>query len=362
MGIKRSVEIVAHNNIYTGSQRKIRVECCIPEKGIDSTTSIVMIVPGFGGNIDSNVYKKMREKFSDQYNMISIQCDYFGSKYMQHIKRYQLNNTVLYNNFNEEEINILVQGHNDLLKMLEKKQISIEVEEILDETLEEFNDMSFMQAIDIITSIEFVKRILEEGGIKYDSRRVIGYGYSHGAYLLHLSNILSPHLFSYIVDNSAWISPEYLINDRVLILMTQDHRQALEVRFSYLAKQVVKNKKDLSLVNLYKHYKGGTQIIAFQGNDDVLVDYKKKKEIIESIKTAKFILVSEEDVDHKKYGSNGHGLNADFLELFAYALAFEEPTNMEHKIDDTYVIDFEGALINVNKNMGISKFQIEYRN
>ncbi len=357
MVIKRSVEIIAHNNIYTGSQRKIRVEFCIPEKGIDSKTSIVMLVPGFGGNIDSNVYKKMREKFSDQYNMISIQCDYFGSKYMQQVEKYQLNNAVLYNNFNEEEINILVQGHNDLLKMLERKQISIEVEEILDETLEEFNDMSFMQAIDIITSIEFVKRTLEESGIKYDSRRVIGYGNSHGAYLLHLSNVLSPQLFSYIVDNSAWINPEYLVNDRFLILKTQDNRQMLKVRFKYLAKQVVKNKKDLSLINLYKYYKGRAQIITFQGDNDVLVDYKEKKEVIESIKTAKFILVSEEDVDHKKYGSN-----ADFFQLFAYALEFEIPNNIEHKIDDTYVIEFEGTLINVNKNMGISKFQVEYGN
>lgn len=67
-----------------------------------------------------------------------------------------------------------------------------------------------MQAIDIITALETKKIILRENDLPFNEQKIIGYGHSHGAHLLHLSNRFSPYLFSYIVDNSAWIEPVYL--------------------------------------------------------------------------------------------------------------------------------------------------------
>lgn len=48
--------------------------------------------------------------------------------------------------------------------------------------------------MDIITALEAIKIkiILKENNLRFNERKVIGYGHSHGAYLLHLSNRLAP--------------------------------------------------------------------------------------------------------------------------------------------------------------------------
>ena len=84
-----SIEILAHSSIYKNNyldnnykERKLRVDYSEPER-INESTGILLLIPGYGASIDSNVYKKMRGKFSDLYNLIILQCDYFGSEFMQ---------------------------------------------------------------------------------------------------------------------------------------------------------------------------------------------------------------------------------------------------------------------------------------
>lgn len=76
--------------------------------------------------------------------------------------------------------------------------------------------MSYMQAIDNITAIEAIKLILRENNLTFNENKVMGYGHSQGAYLLHLANKLAPHLFTYIIDNSSWVDPVYLYENRYL--------------------------------------------------------------------------------------------------------------------------------------------------
>lgn len=84
MAYSESIKISAHPNLYNGkSGRELRIDYSLPTEGTNNETGIVVFVPGFGGNIDSKVYKKMRETFADQYNLVTMQCDYFGSRYMQ---------------------------------------------------------------------------------------------------------------------------------------------------------------------------------------------------------------------------------------------------------------------------------------
>ncbi|CAH2211897.1 hypothetical protein [Tepidibacter aestuarii] len=47
---------------------------------------MVLLISGFGGHANSNVYKKMRKEFADKYNMVTVQCDYFGWGFMQEEK------------------------------------------------------------------------------------------------------------------------------------------------------------------------------------------------------------------------------------------------------------------------------------
>lgn len=361
MSEQHSVTIPAHHNIYTGtSNRELRIDFSAPQNGVDESTGLVIFVPGFGGNIDSKVYKKMRELFADKYNMITIQCDYFGNSYMQgatewRIGDFRLLETIL----TVDELERLNKGSVNLYNILLERNIVLPGIANINETLEEFNDMSYMQAIDIITAIEVVKLILNDNNLIFNSNRIIGYGHSHGAYLLHLSNNLAPNLFSYIIDNSAWMEPAYLSNNRDLFYHVGNSTIAIE--FDYLAKKAINNKDDLNLETLYKYYDGGTQILSFQGDEDSLVNHLEKKRIIESINNSDFVLVKKEDVDNIKYKSNSHGLDADFLELFSFALKLERPTKEIEKNFLKYNIYFEGVHIEVDNTVGLPVFNFKFK-
>ncbi|WP_419875570.1 DUF2920 family protein [Candidatus Pristimantibacillus sp. PTI5] len=292
MSEQHSVNIPAHHNIYTGtSNRELRIDFSTPQNGVNEYTGLLIFVPGFGGNIDSTVYKKMREVFADKYNMVTIQCNYFGSSYMQSANQFRLRDSrILQINLTADELNKVNKDSSILLSILSEKNISLPVIANMDESVEEFNDMSYMQAIDIITAIEIVKIILNDNNFIYNSSRLIGYGHSHGAYLLHLSNRLAPNLFSFIVDNSAWIEPVYLANR---ILYQNIGNSTLAIEFDYLAKKIIKNKHDLNLETLYKDYDGDTQVLSFQGDNDNLVNHVEKKRIVETINNSDFILVKK---------------------------------------------------------------------
>lgn len=53
-----TLKIPAHYNIYTGvNGRELRIDYS-PQKGTNADTGIFIFVPGFGGHIDSKIYKK----------------------------------------------------------------------------------------------------------------------------------------------------------------------------------------------------------------------------------------------------------------------------------------------------------------
>lgn len=353
-------QIAAHYNIYTGQQhnRELRIDFSVPEQGVNKETGLLLLVPGFGGNIDSNVYKKMREKFADEYNLVTIQCDYFGSKFMQSAENITINNPQMLNHyFSHDEQKQLKNQPNTLFQILQNKNIVFPVRAKLNETLEEFNDMGFMQAIDLISSIEAVKAVLKDNQLQYHPNRVIGYGHTHGAFLLHLSNVLVPNLFSFIIDNSGWIEPVYLTSNRYLYQGIG--KCTLAIEFDYLAKKIIKNPAILNMENLYQNYQGDTQILTFQGNDDNLIDHIEKQRIINNIKNSQFILVTENDIDHEKYKSNKHGLDADFLKLFSYAMEFENPHYQHEEIQWNYHLDLGKTKVHVSNPYGLPVFQFE---
>ncbi|WP_066192279.1 DUF2920 family protein [Gracilibacillus timonensis] len=346
-----NITIPAHYNIYTGNyKRELRVDFSIPENDKGEITGILLLVPGFGATIDSNVYKKMREKFSDDYNVVALQCEYFGSKYMQTAEK-----VMGKKDSNDKELanQEMEQASKDL-----KRQIPVNIngpfKAKIDETIEDFNDMGYMQAIDLVTAIEVVKTILKENQIVYNETRVIGYGHSHGAYLLHLSNRLVPNLFSYIIDNSAWIEPIYLTYNRYL--NQRINNTIVNVEFDYLAKKIIKEKKNLNLNIIYKYYKPSTQIICFQGDNDLLVAYTDKEKLIATLKNAEFVLVKKENIDNEKYYSNSHGLAADFLKLFDYAMTFEQPISKVEERNVQYKVKFGSIMFEVDYSNGLPIF------
>lgn len=356
MAENQSIKIPAHHNVYTGySNRELRIDISYPDN-IDDQTGIAILVPGFGGNIDSNVYKKMRETFSDTHNLVMLQCEYFGSEFMQSASSFNPKEQIeeILSFLSYEERNLLKENFSNLLELLSTKEITFPVIANLGETQDHFNDMGFMQAIDIITAIEAVKIILKENDILFNPKKVIGYGHSHGAFLLHLSNCLVPHLFSHIIDNSAWVEPVFFSKKRILF---QGYgKMILQIDFDYMAKKYIEDKEALALNNFYNHSENGAKIISFQGNDDNLINHVEKEMIVNSIPYTEFILIDKNNVDGKIFKSNKHGLDADFLKMFEYGL--EKLGHHKNSIEEKliYEIVLSQTKIKVDYSSGLPVF------
>lgn len=261
------VAVPAHPNIYTGSARDLTVYFSEPDSGVNKETGLLLLICGYGATSSSNVYKKMRSKFSDDHNLVTVQCDYFGYEFCQ-------------------------QDH-------------------LKETLDNFNDMGIMQALDNLTALLVVNEIIKDNGLLFNVNRVMVYGYSHGAYLSYLCNAFAPGLFSCLIDNSAWIYPMHLLFDRTL-----GHRS-----FEYLAKTLITDTEILLLPVLYERVSNQCIIHCFHGSRDHLINIKDKMSFCSELDLCSFHEINDSDVDGRIFKSSEHGLGADFLLLFDYVMS-----------------------------------------
>lgn len=321
----------AHNSIYTVNKiennyknRKINIYFAEPDGGINSDTGILLFIAGFGGNAGSNVYKKMRNELADRYNLVTIQCDYFGWQFMQQADKILVPNfdiNKMNRVFTKEDMEKVYKASkldfDEFLKNAIKYDLNVTVNANLDgETLDDFNDMGIMQAIDNITAIVRVMAILYDNRYEFNAKKVIAYGHSHGAYISYLCNAFAPTLFSLIIDNSAWIYPMYLENNRYLI--QKMNKFTLNIEFDYLAKKIGIDKELLSLAYLYSNFVNKCKIICYHGATDNLISNAQKSKFCEMVENCEYNEVSLDVVDGDIFKSTNHGLDADFLKLFDF--------------------------------------------
>lgn len=306
------ITVDAHPNIYNkSSERSLNIFFSEPECGIKNDTGIMIIIPGFGGNANTNVYKKMRTVFADQFNLVTIQCDYFGLDFMQ--------------------------------------------SDLLEETIDNFNDMGPLQAMDIIGSVVIIEEIIKDNNLTYDANKIIAYGHSHGAYLAYLANAFAPNLFSLIIDNSSWLIPVYLSNRRKLITEEQ-------IRiFDYYVREL--EDLDLEIYDLRKLYKNldsNCHICSFHGDEDNLISVRDKQQFILPINNSVLHIITKEKINDI-FRSNTHGLEADFFKMFEFVISELKPEmrknkrlRVSHGIETSkyvYLIDFENTLPVLERRM-----------
>ena len=310
------IEINAHPSVYQPQERQLKIYFSEPERGFNKHTGVLLLIAGFGGHANSNVYKKMRDQFADDYNLLTIQCDYFGWQYMQGIELAEdfICDFNQFMDYPKSELDAVLKAHNDIQQLLEitkrnQRDLSLLVK--MKENWSNFNDMGMMQAIDNITAVMAVLEIVKEKGNSWNESKVIVYGHSHGAYLAHLCNLFAPEFFSLMIDNSAWMIPGYLKTYRSMILVN-----GIELVFDYLVRQLEIDEEIYDLRTLYRNFKNTCTMIAFHGTEDHLVNYKDKKKLIDSIPKATFYLVDRQNLDNEIFRSTAHGLDADFIKMF----------------------------------------------
>ena len=326
-----SEEINAHKSIYSksGLMRRLNVKYSMPERGVNSETGVLVIVPGYGGNIDSNVYRHIREDFPDLYNCIVIQCAYFGSEYMQVVS--------------EEIIN---RVKDEVMESNSQLQCVVPMHE----TEDNMNDMGIMQAIDVITATLHVLFNLQED---INTNKIIIFGTSHGAYIAHLANILCPGLYKYLLDISGYIKPFYIDKPRLYrqgIVSEEDTKFCYFV-FDYLIHREpnLRFKENLyDLKYLYGMVDNKCRILCYQGIEDWMVDYEEKQQFMESISYSSFTLVTKEDIDGAVFKNPNHGLGLDYILFLKIVLEDLNKSN----IDRSNVIELDD--VNIDNQIYIS--------
>lgn len=283
----------------------------------------MLLIAGFGGNANSKVYKKMRNTFADKYNLVTIQCDYFGWEFMQDVNDVSLNLEQFHLNklLKKEEINSLYEDQDKLERLIKgftDNGIKVLAKENINESLDNYNDMGLIQTLDNISAVISVIEIIKDNGYNFNMDKVILYGHSHGTYLSYLANAFAPHIFSLLIDNSSWLIPGYLRKNRYVKLGYGE--SIIYVEFSYLAKKLDYDEEILYLPSLYKRFDNQCEIICYHGIDDRLISNSDKKELKEIIKNFNYNEISEKEVDGKILKSTEHGLDANFLELFDFTM------------------------------------------
>lgn len=356
MSKEYSYDIYGHPSLLEPKERKLNIYFSEPETGVNKDTGILLFIAGFGGNANSNVYKKMRSTFADKYNLVTVQCDYFGWEFMQGSNNIYLNinKKELEKIFNKEEVEYIYQDANIFDRLMEissNNKANISVKEKLEESLENYNDMGLIQALDNISAVINVIEIIKDNGLEFNNDKIILYGNSHGAYLSYLCNALAPNLFSLLIDNSSWLFPVYLKSSRYLNSMYGN--SILSVEFDYLAKELDFDEELLYLPSLYRRFDNKCNIICYHGTNDNLISHIDKVKLRNVINNFRYNEIDNSKVDNIVFKSNRHGLDADFLELFDYTInKFKFKSRIVRKMENVfyetkknkYIVDYDCIL------------------
>lgn len=298
--------------------RKVTVFFSEPDEGINPDTGILLLISGFEGDTSSNVYKKMRLHFSDQQNLVVVQCDYFGCHFMG-------SKTMTAVHKKMQSMADQINEHLDRTGNLPEDIMKEDLEQY--ESLDDFCELGLFQALDNLKALKSVIEILTRRNLAFDYNRIIAYGFSHGAYLALFCNALLPNLFSGIIDNSGWVYPVYLYRPRISSAEWRDNEttshKMLYVLIHYKGRQWIDDLEIYNLRRLYSQFENHAKIISFHGENDGLVPLKEKVNFIDKVNNASLYVVKEKDIDHIIFNNTQHGMGSDFLALFHFVLSIE---------------------------------------
>lgn len=313
------MEVFGQPSLYEPKERKFKMYMCEPDKGVNKDTGILLLIAGYGGSATSNVYIKMRQQFADKYNLVTVQCDYFGYKYMQDDKNLTVDVEVLKSYLTREELNKIASSSSKCIdEFSEKKKISFNNKRKSEESYSDFNDMGLIQAMDNLTAVSVVTEILKENGLQFNSNKIIAYGHSHGAYIAYLCNGFTPNVFTGIIDNSSYIYPYYLKNERYTV--AEYKKWSFNTYNDYIVRKIIFDEEVYYLTNIYNQFKNDCNIISFIGEDDNMTNYTIKRKFVENIHLGKAEFINSDNVDNVIFKSTKHGLNADYIKMFEYVM------------------------------------------
>lgn len=310
------IDIQGQPTRYSDKVRTLPMYFAEPEQGAEGHTGILLLIAGYGGHGMSNVYQKMRKVFADQYDLITVQCDYLGSRYMGHDQHMEITEDMLRKALSPREFHALRRDYAANRHILAEKVLSAYIP--LDESADDYNEMGLGQAMDNLMAVKVLMDIIQENGISYNANRVYIYGQSHGAYLGYLCNYLAPGLFTGIIDNSAYLLPYFLNHDRKITKVGEN--LTLQKCYHYLVSDQDLDSGSYDLRKLYENYQNQAQIIVYHGAEDEMISLEEKQAFLDTLSNVSLHVVTGDMVDGELFHSTGHSLGADLLKLFDVAV------------------------------------------
>lgn len=322
------IQIPAHPSIYLNDdaaapERQLKIYFSAPDAGVNADTGLLLFIAGFGAASLSKVYQKMRRQFADDYNLVTIQCEYFGSEFMNDPNSMDLDVDDLRQVYSAEDMAAVLQSDHPyqtaMLLASKYNHRPLFLAHFPEENLSNFNDMGIMQALDNVSAVLAVMRVLTENQLSFNQNKIIIYGHSHGAYLGYLCNAFAPHLFSHLLDNSAWVFPMYLLQYRTLLVFNLVAQAEFRLQTHYFAKSQDYDRELLWLTSLYEKFNNHCQIIAYHGAGDELAALVDKQTFTRSVAGLDLRVVDENTLASMGdvFLTTEHGLGADFLQMFA---------------------------------------------
>lgn len=307
-------EFIGQASFYSEKERSVKMYFTEPEIGVNEETGILLIIAGYGGNSNSNVYKKMRNQFADEYNLVTVQCDYFGWEFMQGPKKQVLNQKAYQEVMDKEVYESFLAKAKEGTADIFYQKLGINLIENLDESLDNYNDQGIIQAFDNLVALKILLDILDSNSLIYNKKKVIVSGHSHGAYIAYLCNMFEPKVFSMLIDNSSYVYPNYLNNDR---LLKSFNGFQYEIVFKYLVRSLSYDSENYNLDLMYAKFENQANIISFHGINDNFLSLQEKKEFLDKVSYTVLEVIDENRVNDI-FKSCNHGLDADFIKFFDY--------------------------------------------
>ena len=118
--------------------------------------------------------------------------------------------------------------------------------------------------------------------------------------------------------------------------------------------------KDLyDLRFLYKNRKNTCKIIAFQGMDDWMVDYREREAFIREVDSAELMLIDIDDVDGLLCRNAGHSLEMNFFVLFQMLMpmlnSILREQDDEVELEKEIVLGDEHAFMKISYESGLPR-------
>ena len=326
------IEVQAQPSIYLPQERTMKIAFSEPEAGVDEETGILLIIADYEGKLSSDVYTEIRNNFADDYNLMTVQCDYFGYQYMGDDYPVVVDDELLKSSLSAAELELLNRDYERYQHILQGKIFTQDIE--LCETPSDFNDMGLMQAIDNVRAVKILLDIIKENGYSINEKRIYAYGFSHGGYLAYLCNAMWPGLFTGIIDNSAYLIPFYLKKPRKFDVFQENIQ--IKQKMEYKAFEYVKDEQIMELPYIYSQFDNKAQIMCYAGETDGMTSLEDKKAFLNKVEHTNIATVTRYNMNREYFTTTDHGLGADFVKLFrlAYDSFLESETYKckQHKI------------------------------